>query len=108
MQTFAEFWPYYVREHSQTGTRILHYVGTAAGTSALVWLIATGRWFWFPLAFLPGYGCAWIGHFVIEKNKPATFQHPLWSFIADYKMFGLMLLGRMKDEVTQAQAKAHA
>ena len=104
IQSFAEFWPYYVREHSQLGTRIFHYIGTTAATTLLIWLILYGRWFMFPLAFIPGYGCAWFSHFFIEKNKPATFQYPLWSFIADYKMFAMMLLGRMKNEVAQATA----
>jgi hypothetical protein len=104
IQSFTEFWPYYAREHSQVGTRVFHYIGTAAATILLVGLVANGKWFMFPLAFAPGYGCAWFSHFFIEKNKPATFQYPLWSFIADYKMFGMMLLGRMKREVARAKA----
>ena len=56
-------------------------------------------WWLFPLALIPGYGAAWIGHFFIEKNKPATFQYPLWSFMGDYKMIWLMLTGRMDGEV---------
>lgn len=95
MTSFAEFWPYYVGEHSKRATRILHYCGTLLATGALVWLIYSGRWYLFPLAFIPGYAFAWVGHFLIEHNRPATFKHPLWSFIADYKMFGMMLIGRM-------------
>jgi hypothetical protein len=95
IKTFAEFWPYYVGEHSKRATRVLHYCGTAIATGSLVWLIATGRWYFFPLAFIPGYAFAWVAHFLVEHNKPATFKHPLWSFISDYKMFGMMLLGRM-------------
>ena len=59
------------------------------------------RWWLFPLALIPGYGAAWIGHFFIEKNKPATFQYPLWSFMGDYKMIWMMLTGRMSDEVEE-------
>jgi hypothetical protein len=106
IQNFKEFWPYYVREHSQPGTRIMHYIGTMAAMALLVWLVARGRWYLFPMAFIPGYGCAWFGHFAIEKNRPATFQYPLWSFIADYKMFGMMLLGRMKGELEKAGRRA--
>ena len=53
----------------------------------------------FLLGFVPGYGCAWLAHFLIEKNKPATFKYPLWSFMGDYKMIALMLSGRMNSEV---------
>jgi hypothetical protein len=94
-QSFNEFWPFYVSEHSRPATRVLHLIGTTAGIALLVYLIATGRWWLFPLAFVPGYGFAWLGHFLVEKNRPATFKYPLWSFIGDYKMIGLMLTGRM-------------
>ena len=104
MKTFAEFWPFYVREHSRAGTRALHAAGTAAGTALLVGLLATGRWRWLPLALVPGYAAAWAGHFFVEHNRPATFKHPLWSFAADYKMVWMMLTGRMSREVERARA----
>lgn len=97
--SFAEFWPYYLNEHSKPGTRFLHLIGTTSGLALLVFFIVIGKWWLFPLALVPGYGAAWIGHFFIEKNKPATFQHPLWSFMGDYKMIGLMLTGRMDAEL---------
>ena len=86
-------------EHSQPTTRVLHLIGTAAGILIVIYFIASGRWWLFPLGLIPGYGAAWIGHFFIEKNKPATFQHPLWSFMGDYKMIAMMLSGGMKKEV---------
>ena len=98
-KTFSEFWPFYLSEHSKPATRLLHLVGTTAGIALLVYLIATGRWWLFFLGFVPGYGCAWLAHFLIEKNKPATFQYPLWSFMGDYKMIALMLTGRMDQEI---------
>jgi hypothetical protein len=98
-QTFTEFWPFYLSEHSRPATRWLHLLGTAAGISLLIYLIATGRWWLFFLALVPGYGCAWLAHFLIEKNKPATFKYPLWSFMGDYKMIVLMLTGRIGAEV---------
>jgi hypothetical protein len=104
MKTFAEFWPFYVREHSHPATRALHAVGTIAATTLLIFLAVTGRWPWLPLAFVPGYAAAWVSHFFIEHNRPATFKHPLWSFIADYKMVALMLAGRMNGEVARAQS----
>ena len=98
-QSFSEFWPFYVSEHSKPATRALHLIGTTAGIALLVYLIATGRWWLFLLGFVPGYGFAWLAHFLIEKNKPATFQYPLWSFMGDYKMIVLMLTGRMNQEL---------
>jgi hypothetical protein len=102
--SFEEFWPYYVAEHSQPATRALHAVGTTAAVTCVAALIAKRKWKLLPLALLPGYGAAWISHFFIEKNKPATFDYPLWSFIADYKMVGLMIAGKMDDEVERVIA----
>ena len=95
-KSFADFWPYYLGEHSKPATRRLHCVGSIAAIAALVTLIAIGKWWLFPLAFVPGYGCAWVGHFFIEKNRPATFTYPLWSFMGDWKMLALMLTGKLK------------
>jgi hypothetical protein len=97
--SFAEFWPHYVAEHSKPQTRLLHLIGTTVALASVVVFFLIGKWWLFPLALVPGYGAAWIGHFFIEKNKPATFQHPLWSFMGDYKMIWLMLTGRMSGEV---------
>ena len=96
-KSFAEFWPFYMAEHSKLATRWLHLLGTTLGLLTVVYFIAVGPWWLFPLGFVFGYGCAWIAHFAIEKNKPATFEYPLWSFIADYKMIGLMLTNRWPD-----------
>jgi hypothetical protein len=95
-KTFSEFWPFYLAEHSKQGTRLLHLVGTTIGTTAMLYFILSGRWWLFPLGLIPGYAFAWFAHFVIEKNKPATFQYPLWSFMGDYKMIALMLTGKIR------------
>ena len=105
MKSFAEFWPYYVAEHSKPATRALHAAGTIAGLSCAVALIAQRKWWWLPLAFVPGYAAAWAGHFFVEKNRPATFEHPLWSFMADQKMISLMLRGKMAEEVERVRTK---
>ena len=99
----TEFWPYYLAEHSRPGTRLLHLVGTSIALATVVVFILIGKWWLFPLALIPGYGAAWIGHFFIEKNKPATFQYPLWSFIGDYKMIWMMLTGRISDEALRGR-----
>ena len=98
-KTFNEFWPFYVKEHSRPGTRLLHLLGTLLGITVMIYFIVTGRWWLFPLGLIPGYGGAWLGHFLIEKNRPATFQYPLWSFIGDYKMIAMMMTGRIGREL---------
>lgn len=97
--SFEEFWPHYVKEHSQAATRTIHAIGTTTGMACAVALIASRRWKFLPLALLPAYGAAWLSHFLIEKNRPATFDYPLWSFMGDYKMLGLMMSGKMEAEV---------
>ena len=101
-KSFSEFWPFYVNEHSRMGTRLLHLIGTTIGLGVMIYFIASGRWWLFPLGLIPGYGGAWMGHFLIEKNKPATFQYPLWSFMGDYKMIAMMITGRIGGEVEKA------
>lgn len=100
-QSFEEFWPYYVAEHSQPGTRALHAAGTTASVACAVGLLLGRKWKLLPLAVVPGYGAAWLAHFLIERNKPATFDYPFWSLIGDYKMVGMMLAGKMDAEVKQ-------
>ncbi len=97
--SFSEFWPHYLAEHSRPQTRLLHLVGTAIALGWLVYFAAVGRWWFIPLALIPGYGLAWVAHFFIERNKPATFQYPLWSFMGDYKMIWMMLTGKIDGEV---------
>jgi hypothetical protein len=99
IRTFEEFWPFYVREHSKKTTRRLHFVGTTAAV-ALVGYAALRRKVW-PLLVAPiaGYGPAWISHFFIEGNKPATFKYPLWSLRADFVMWSKMVGGTMDAEV---------
>jgi len=95
--SFADFWPYYLSEHSKPATRLLHCVGTLIAIASAVSLIVVGKWWLFPLAVVPGYAFAWVGHFFVEKNRPATFTYPLWSFMGDWKMLALMLTGRLKN-----------
>ena len=72
--SFAEFWPHYVAEHSKPATRLLHLIGTTIALGCVVLFIAVGKWWLFPLALIPGYGAAWIGHFFIEKNQTRNFS----------------------------------
>jgi hypothetical protein len=98
-KNYREFWDFYVAEHSLPLTRLLHFIGTSLGILLLAWVFLTGRWYFFPFFFIVGYGFAWFAHFVIEKNKPASFRFPLWSFISDFKMMFYMVTGRMTGEV---------
>jgi hypothetical protein len=102
-QSYEEFWPFYVREHSNATCRALHFIGT---TLALACLIAgiTYSLRWLIAAPIAGYLFAWIGHFVFEKNRPATFQHPLWSLRGDLRMWRYMLTGRMRSELARSAA----
>ena len=101
-QDFASFWPFYLREHSKPRTRALHYVGTSLVVALAIYAVISGRW-WF-LAAMPvaGYFFAWIAHFTVEKNRPATFTYPLWSLAADFKMWWLWLTGRLGRELEKA------
>lgn len=99
IKTYWEFWDFYVSEHANPLNRLLHFVGTSLGMVLLVWFLLSGKYLFIPLCFLCGYGFAWFGHFIIEKNKPATFKYPLWSFISDYVMLFYMLTGKMNKEV---------
>ncbi|MBX3291703.1 MAG: DUF962 domain-containing protein [Acidobacteria bacterium] len=99
ISNYSEFWDFYVAEHSKPLTRILHFLGTSLGLILLAWFIRRGTWYYFPLCFVVGYAFAWFAHFVIEKNRPATFKYPFWSFISDYKMMWYMATGRMRREV---------
>lgn len=103
IKTYSEFWDFYVREHSKPLTRLLHLIGTTLGIVLLVYFLSTGRWYYFPLFFVVGYAFAWFAHFVVEKNRPATFKYPFWSFISDFKMIAYMLTGRMGREVDRVK-----
>ena len=93
--SFAEFLPFYLSEHSDRTCRRLHFVGSSLALGCLVAFVATGRWGFLPLGLVLGYGLAWIGHFVFEKNRPASFRWPLWSFMGDWVMWARMLTGRI-------------
>ena len=93
--SYDDFFAFYLEQHSNPANRLLHACGTFIGLSVLISAVIT-RHYWWALLWIPiGYGFAWIGHFVIEGNKPATFGHPWWSFISDFRMVGLMLTGKM-------------
>lgn len=93
-QSFREFYPFYLSEHRNTTCRRLHFVGSLGALAALTLAVIWRDWRLVLLALVIGYGFAWVGHFFFEKNRPATFQYPLYSFIGDWRMFFDMLTGR--------------
>ena len=94
-QNFREFYPYYLSEHEDVNCRRLHFLGSWLVLVALVLGIFVSPW-WLLAMPLVGYGFAWLGHFLFEKNRPATFKYPLYSLIGDWVMFGDILRGRVK------------
>lgn len=94
--SFAEFYPYYLQEHSNDVCRRLHYVGSLLVLGILGYALFTQQWLWLLALPFAGYGFAWVGHFVFEKNKPATFKYPLYSFMGDWVMLKDAFTGRIR------------
>ena len=95
-KTFKEFYPYYISEHENKYTKLLHFIGTSVGIFFLIIFLISFEFIYLLFALISGYAFAWIGHFFIEKNKPATFKDPFYSFIGDHKMFIEILQGKHK------------
>jgi len=95
-KTFTEFYPFYLKEHSNPTCRKLHFFGTSGVIALLILFFFTGNLM--VLAMLPvaGYGFAWIGHFIFERNRPASFKYPIYSILGDFRMFWDILAGRVK------------
>lgn len=96
---YAEFWPRYLDAHADPRTRALHYIGTLGAAALLALAAASLDWRWMGAALLVGYGSAWLGHAVFERNRPETFAHPAWSLMSDIRMLGLFLTGRLAGEI---------
>ena len=106
-ETYEEFWPYYVSQHLHPATRAIHVGATSAavvvggaGIVSLNPLLAAA-------APVIGYGPAWASHFIIEKNKPASFGHPMWSFRADFRQLHKFFTGRLEDDVQRVRKALH-
>lgn len=100
--TYAEFWPFYLQEHARPATRYFHYVGTALVIAIAVYAILSQRWVLLLAMPVAGYFFAWLSHAFVERNKPATFTHPLWSLISDFRMFFYWITGRLDRELDAA------
>lgn len=93
---FREFYPFYLGEHRNRANRRLHFLGSCGVLILLLAAASTGDPRWLLGALACGYGCAWLGHLLLEKNRPATFKHPWYSFIGDWVMFKDMLTGKIR------------
>lgn len=103
-ETFAMFWPMYLRAHRNPTSRLLHYVGTFGAILCLTLFAMSGHWMWLLAGTIFAYAMAWFGHFFVENNVPLAFSKPLWSLMADYRMFALMLVGRLQRHLRAAGA----
>jgi hypothetical protein len=95
-RSFAEFYPFYLTEHRDPTSRLLHYIGTWGAVCSLAALLVTGNFWWLLAALVSGYAFAWTGHFVFERNRPATFRHPFYSLAGDFRMWWELNLGKLK------------
>ncbi len=99
IRTYREFWPFYLEAHSKPLTRHIHFIGTVLVLVALAAVVWTRNWWLLPLLPAAGYGLAWTAHFAVERNRPATFTHPFWSLISDFRMFFVWLYGGLGGEL---------
>ena len=95
IRSFEEFYPLYLKEHSNRTNRRLHFIGSSLAILMLILLLITGKLILVALIPTVGYGFAWVGHFFFEKNKPASFKKPLWSFMGDCKMYSEIFSGKI-------------
>jgi hypothetical protein len=94
--SFREFYPFYLSEHANVVSRRLHFTGSSLVLGCLLAAITTVNAWWLLGALLCGYGFAWVGHFFFERNRPATFSHPVYSFIGDWVMYKDILTGKIR------------
>ena len=95
-KSFADFYPYYLQEHQHPTCRKLHFIGSALVLIVLAIALFTSKYKLLWLLPVIGYGFAWVGHFMFEKNKPATFRYPFYSLMGDWVMFYQILTGKLK------------
>jgi len=93
--SYREFWPRYLGEHRRPRNRYLHFLGTCTGLYVLAGAVASETWWLAPVAVVCGYAFAWLAHVFVERNRPATFTHPWWSFVSDFRMLLTWLAGRL-------------
>ncbi|WP_456272253.1 Mpo1-like protein [Bacillus sp. AK031] len=101
-KNYEEYWPFYLSQHSKSSTRAWHFVGTSFVFVFILLAVVTLNFWFLLLAPVVAYAFAWISHFFIEGNKPATFGHPVWSLRADFRMNRLILFGQLQKEIAKS------
>jgi len=94
--SFADFYPFYLSQHADRTCRRLHFTGTSLGLLAVLHAFSTLNFWWLLAGLASGYAFAWVGHYFFEKNRPATFTHPFYSFLGDWVMWKEMLTGKIR------------
>jgi hypothetical protein len=102
IETFDEFWPFYLGEHAKPATRALHIAGSTVGLVVALLAAVLRMPSLLLVALVAGYAFAWIAHATVEHNRPATFTYPVWSFAADWKMWAYAITGRLGRELERA------
>ncbi len=102
---YDAFWLHYLAAHRRPATRLLHYCGTSIGIVCVAAAALTGDWRLVVAAPIVGYAFAWIGHFGLEGNRPATFGHPVWSFLSDFRMLALAVTGGLARHLARVAAR---
>jgi hypothetical protein len=93
-RTFNEFYPFYLNEHSNHTSRRLHFVGTSIVVGLVIAAVVMQVWWLIAVAIIQAYTFAWVGHFFFEHNRPATFKHPLFSLMGDWRMWWEVITGK--------------
>ncbi len=106
-KSFWLFYSYYLTEHNDAKNRVLHFIGTGLVIALLIAAILSQTWTLIAVIPFCGYGFAWVGHFFIEKNKPATFTYPLYSLGSDFVMFWHILTGQLNKKLAEANKTIH-
>jgi hypothetical protein len=101
--TFNSFYEYYLTEHSNANNRKVHFIGTLLLIFSFLIGIVTGKLIFFILIPILGYGFAWVGHYFIEKNKPATFTYPFYSLAGDFVMFWDIITGNIDEKLKKIE-----
>lgn len=101
--SISEFYPFYLTQHREFKCRTLHFVGTGIVIALFILTFVLQKWWLLLLMPVAGYGFAWTGHFLFEKNQPAAFKNPLWSLACDFIMFWHIITGQIGTKLKEAE-----